>query len=170
MDLNAFFKISYGVYIITTRLEDKLNGMVATTVCQVTAEPVRMTLGISKDCYTHEVMQKTGLFGVSVLKQETQFPFIGNFGFKTGRTVDKFKGLSYEIGETGVPLLTDQSIAVFEGRVIESMDAGTHTIFLADALEARILAHSEPLTYDYYHNVIKGKSPKNAPTFIVNKA
>lgn len=170
MNLNAFFKITYGVYIITSRLEDKLNGMVATTVCQVTAEPVQMTLGISKESFTHEIIQKTGLFGVNALKQETDFPFIGHFGFKSGRTVDKLKDIGYEYGITGVPLLTDNSIAIFECKVIDSMDAGTHAIFLAEALDARILTHDKPLTYDYYHNVIKGKSPKNAPTFIVNKA
>lgn len=169
MDHNAFFKITYGLYIITSRFEDKLNGMVATTVCQVTSEPARITVGINKDCLTHEFIQKTGLFGVSALKQDTGFPFIGGFGFKSGRNVDKFKGITYETGATGIPLLTDQSVAVFEARVVDTMDAGTHTIFLADVLDARILSGDIPLTYDYYHTVIKGKSPKGAPTFILNK-
>ena len=170
MDLNSFFKITYGMYIITTKLHDKLNGMVATTVCQVTAEPIQMTLGINKESLTHEIIQKTGLVGVSALRQETDFNFIGSFGFKSGRDTDKLKDIGFEPGITGVPLLIDNTVAVFEGRVIDSMDAGTHTIFLAEAVEGRILTEEEPLTYEYYHKVIKGKSPKFAPTFIVNKA
>lgn len=170
MDLNAFFKITYGVYIITTRLEDKLNGMVATTFSQVTAEPVQMTLGINKESLTHEIIQKTGLIGVNALRQETAFNFIGNFGFKSGRITDKFKDIRFEPGTTGVPLLSENTVAVFEGRVIGSMDAGTHTIFLLEAVDARILTEEAPLTYEYYHKVIKGKSPKFAPTYIVNAA
>lgn len=170
MDLNAFFKITYGVYIITTRLEDKLNGMVATTFSQVTAEPVRMTLGINKESLTHEIIQKTGLAGINVLRQETDFNFIGNFGFKSGRITDKFKNIRFEPGTTGVPLLSENTVAFFEGRVIGSMDAGTHTIFLLEAVDARILTEEAPLTYEYYHKVIKGKSPKFAPTYIVNSA
>jgi ferric-chelate reductase [NAD(P)H] len=170
MDLNAFFKITYGVYILTTKLEDKLNGMVATAVCQVTAEPVQMTIAVNKESLTHEILLKTGLVGVSALRQETDFNFIGSFGFKSGRDVDKLKNIGFEPGITGVPLLTDNTVAVFESRVIGSMDAGSHTIFLAEAIEARILTEEEPLTYEYYHKVIKGKSPKFAPTFIVNKA
>jgi len=168
MDLNTFFKITYGVYIITTRLEDKLNGMVATTFCQVTAEPVRMTLGINKESLTHEIVQKTGFVGVNALSQETAFNFIGNFGFKSGHNTDKFKDVRFEPGTTGVPLLQDNTVAVFEGRVIGTMDAGTHTIFLLEAVDAKILSEVEPLTYEYYHKVIKGKSPKFAPTFVVN--
>lgn len=167
MELNAFFKITYGVYIITARLEDKLNGMVATTFSQVTAEPIRMTLGINKESLTHEIIQKTGLVGVNALRRETAFNFIGNFGFKSGRVMDKFRNVRYESGATGVPLLLENTVAVFEGRVIGSMDAGTHTIFLAEAADARILTEEEPLTYEYYHKVIKGKSPKFAPTYIV---
>lgn len=170
MDLNAFFKITYGLYIVTSRFEDKLNGMVATTVCQVTAEPIQMMLGLNKESLTHEFIQKTGFFGVSALRQQTDFNFIGGFGFKTGRNTDKFKGIGYESGINGVPLVTDNTVAVFEGRVINSMDAGTHTIFLAEAVDGRILTEEEPLTYEYYHKVLKGKSPKYAPTFVVNKA
>lgn len=170
MDLNAFFKITYGVYIITTKHDKKLNGMVATAVCQVTAEPVRMTLGINKESLTHEIISKTGIIGINALRQETDFNFIGGFGFKSGRDHDKLKGLEYETGITGVPLLTGNTVAVFESKVIGSIDAGTHTVFLADAIDGRILTAEKPLTYEYYHNVIKGKSPKSAPTFIVNKA
>jgi ferric-chelate reductase [NAD(P)H] len=170
MDLNAFFKITYGVYIITTKFENKLNGMVATAVCQVTAEPVQMTLGINKESLTHEIIMKTGYVGVNALRQDTEFNFIGNFGFKTGRSTNKLEGIGFTSGTTGVPLLVDNTVAVFEGRVIDKMDAGTHTIFLTEAVEAKTLTEELPLSYEYYHKVIKGKSPKFAPTFIVNKA
>ncbi len=169
MDLNSFFKITYGLYIITAKFKDKLNGMTATTVCQVTAEPVQLMIGINKESLTHEIIQKTGLFGINALRKDTEFNFIAKFGFRSGRDIDKFKGLIYEPGITGVPLLPNNSVATFEGKVIETMDAGTHTIFLAEALSGKITSEDEPLTYDYYHRVIKGKSPKYAPTSIVNK-
>jgi len=170
MDLNSFFKITYGLYIITAKSEDKLNGMAATTVCQVTAEPVKLMIGINKESLTHEIIQKTGYFGVNALKKNTEFAFIGNFGFKSGRDIDKFKNIKFEPGTTGVPLLPDYSVATFEGKVIDTLDAGTHTIFLALALNGKITSDEEPLTYDYYHRVIKGKSPGSAPTYIINRA
>ncbi len=170
MDLNAFFKITYGVYIITTKFEDKLNAMIATAVCQVTAEPVQMTLGINNESLTHELIMKSGYVGVGALRQATDFNFIGNFGFKSGRNIDKLQGIGFTSGTTGVPLVTDNTVAGFEGRVVDKMDAGTHTIFLIEAADARIFTEETPLSYEYYHKVIKGKSPKFAPTFIVNKS
>jgi len=166
MDLNSLFKISYGVYIITSRLEEKTNGMIATTVCQVTAEPVRVTIAINKNNFSHDMIEKSGVFGISVLSMEADFPFIGRFGFRSGRNVDKLQGVEYIRGKTGVPLVTEKCTAVFEGKVIDKLDAGTHTIFLGELVDASIIKDVEPITYNYYHTVIKGKTPVNASTYI----
>lgn len=162
---DALLKIVYGMYIVTSKHGEKLNGMIATTACQVTAEPMRMTVGINKESLTHGMIEASKSFGVSVLSTEADFSFIGRFGFKTGRDVEKLEGVHYVEGETGVPLVTDNAIAIMESRVIGSMDAGTHTIFLGEVVDARILSDKQAMTYDYYQNVIKGKSPKSAPTY-----
>lgn len=166
---DALLKIVYGMYVITSGADGKLNGMIATTACQVTAEPIRMTVTVSKDNFSHRLIEKSGVFGVSVLKRDTDFSFIGRFGFKSGRDFDKLENINYSIGQTGVPLISDNSIAIAESRILSSLDAGTHTIYLAEVIDARILSEEPALTYEYYHTVIKGKSPKNAPTFIAKK-
>lgn len=163
---DALLKIVYGMYVITSRLDEKLNGMIATTACQVTAEPIRMSVTVSKDNYSHRLIEESGVFGVSVLRQDTEFGFIGRFGFKTGQNTDKLENVNYTLGRTGVPLVTDNAIATAECRVISSHDAGSHTIFLAEVIDAKILSGEPALTYEYYHTVIKGKSPRNAPTYI----
>ena len=162
---DALLKIVYGMYIITSRSDEKLNGMIATTACQVTAEPMRMTVAIHKERLTHSLIVASKTFGVSVLSTDADMSFIGRFGFKSGRDTEKLDGINYVLGQTGVPLITDNTIAVIESRVIASMDAGTHTIFLGEVVDARILSEKTAMTYDYYQNVIKGKSPKNAPTY-----
>jgi ferric-chelate reductase [NAD(P)H] len=163
---DALLKIVYGMYVITSRAGEKMNGMIATTACQVTAEPVRMSVTVSKENFSHQLIEKTGVFGVNVLGRDTDFSFIGRFGFKSGRDFNKFENIAYSMGRTGVPLISDNAIAVAESRVISSLDAGSHTIFLAEVVDARILNNEPALTYEYYHTVIKGKSPKNAPTYI----
>ena len=163
---DALLKVVYGMYVITSKADEKLNGMIATTACQVTAEPIRMSVTVSKDNFSHRLIEKSGVFGVSVLRRDTDFSFIGRFGFKSGRDIDKLENVNYSIGLTGVPIISDNSVAVAESRVISSLDAGTHTIFLAEVVDARILCDEPALTYEYYHTVIKGKSPKNAPTYV----
>ena len=163
---DALLKIVYGMYVITSNADGNMNGMIATTACQVTAEPIRMTVTVSKNNFSHQLIVKSGVFGVSVLRRDTDFSFIGRFGFKSGRDFNKLENINFSIGQTGVPLISDNSIAVAECRVISSLDAGTHTIFLAEVVYARILSDEPALTYEYYHTVIKGKSPKNAPTYI----
>lgn len=166
---DALLKIVYGMYVISSGFDGKLNGMIATTACQVTAEPIRMTVTVSKDNYSHQLIEKSGVFGVSVLRRDTDFNFIGRFGFKSGLNSNKLENINYIIGQTGVPLITDNTIAIAESRIISSLDAGSHTIFLAEVVDARILSEEPALTYEYYHTVIKGKSPKNAPTYVAKK-
>jgi ferric-chelate reductase [NAD(P)H] len=111
------------------------------------------------------LIQKSGYFGVSVLDIKANLKYIANFGFKSGREVEKFKNFDYITGKTGVPLLKDHSIANFECKLLNSFDVGTHTIFLGEAIEADIISEEKPMTYDYYYNVVKGKSPSTAPTY-----
>ncbi|KPJ53074.1 High molecular weight rubredoxin [candidate division TA06 bacterium DG_24] len=157
--------LSYGLYVVTSRLDDKLNGQIANTVIQVTAEPPRIAVSISKDNLTHEYISRSGVFGVSILEESTPMKFVGLFGFKSGRDVDKLSQTVYQTGETGCPLVTENVLSVMDARVIDQTDVGTHTIFVGEVVSGEILKKGRPLTYAYYHETKKGKTAKNAPTY-----
>lgn len=161
----VFSHISYGLYVVTSCLRDKLNGQIVNTVLQVTSEPPRVAVIINKNNLTHEFILGSGAFGATVLDTSTPMTFIGLFGFKSGRTEDKLSKVQYILGTTGVPLITDHGISILEAKVIDQVDVGTHTLFVGDVVAAEVIRSGEPLTYAYYHTHLKGKSPKNAPTY-----
>jgi len=165
VDLTALFDWSYGLYIVSSHDGERLNGQIANACMQVTAEPPRVAVAISKNNLTHEYIVKSGQFGVSVLDESTPMKLIGLFGFKSGRDVDKLAMCKYKKGITGCPLVTDSVISVFEAKVIDQCDAGTHTIFVGQVVRAERLRKGKPLTYAHYHEVKKGKASKNAPTY-----
>jgi rubredoxin len=101
-----------------------------------------------------------------VLQRDTSLEFIGRFGFKSGRTLDKFAGLKVRRGRTGAPVIEDNSVAFLEAEVVSSLDCDTHTVFLGKVVDCDILSSSEPMTYAYYHEVKRGTSPKSAPTYV----
>lgn len=166
MNTKTVQKLSYGVYLISSKLDDKLNAQIANVVFQTTADPQMIAVCLNKNNLTYEFVSKSKIFAVSVLSQKTPFSFIGTFGFKSGRDINKFKEVHYKTGTTGAPIVTDNAVAFLEAAVIDQMCAGTHSIFLAKIIDSEILNDDIPMTYDYYHNVIKGKSPKNAPTYV----
>lgn len=167
MNLEAFFKISYGLYVVSSVKGNKLNGYVSNTVFQVTAEPAKFAIACSKNNYTADLIQQSCVFGVSALKKECRSEIIGTFGYKSGRDIEKFSGFQYRKGKTGTPLLIEDVLAWFECEVEQTIDVGTHLLFIGKVLDGDLLDSSgEPLTYSYYREVKKGKAPKNAPTFI----
>src|SRR5512137_2989745 len=165
LNRKAFENLSYGLYIVTSRNGDRLNGQIVNTVIQVTSEPPRVAVIINKKNLTHEFIAKSKVFGVSVLEEPAPMSFFGPFGFKSGRDVDKLAKVNFKKGSTGCPLITDHCLSVLEAEVIDRIDLGSHTIFVADVISSEVLKTGQPLTYHYYHNHLKGKSPKNAPTF-----
>ncbi len=166
MNQKTFHKISYGLYVVSSKKEGKLNGQIANTVFQVTSKPPVIAVSINKQNLTHEFIQKSKSFTISILSKETPMKFIGHFGFKSGRDLDKFKDINYKIGITDAPVVIENSIGYLEAELMNTIDAGTHTIFVGKVIDAEILNNSEPLTYDYYHQIKGGKSPKSAPTYI----
>jgi ferric-chelate reductase [NAD(P)H] len=166
MDLNALHKLSYGMYIVASHKGDKLNGQIANTVFQITSEPPTVAVSINKQNLTHEYIEDSKVFSVSVLCQLTPLPFIGGFGFKSGRDTDKLEGLKYKLGQTGSPILLDNTTAYLEAEVIQDVDAGTHTIFIGKVVAAEILTEEPCMTYEYYHKVKRGVTPKTAPSYI----
>lgn len=161
----CLFNLTYGLYVVTSCADGKGNGQIANTVFQVTAEPARIAVALNKENLTHEYVSRSGVFGVSVLDKETPMPFIGLFGFKSGRDVDKLAEVEHKEGSSGCPVVTENALAVIEARVVSTLDAGTHTIFVGDVVAGEVLRDGEPLTYACYRDVKKGKAPKTAPTY-----
>jgi flavin reductase (DIM6/NTAB) family NADH-FMN oxidoreductase RutF/rubredoxin len=166
MNLKALHSISYGLYVIGSRKGDRLNAQIANTVIQVSSQPPLISVCINKENLTHEYIKSSGAFSVSVLSQDTPLSFIGHFGFKSGREVDKLEGVNYKIGETQVPVVLDHALAYMEAKVTQEVDAGTHTDFIGQLVGAEVLRGGEPMTYAYYHQVKRGTTPKTAPSYI----
>jgi flavin reductase (DIM6/NTAB) family NADH-FMN oxidoreductase RutF/rubredoxin len=166
MNLKALYNLSYGLYIVSSRKGDRFNAQIANTVVQVTSEPPTISVCINKQNLTHEFITESKVLTASMLSQDTPLAFIGHFGFKSGREIDKFKDVNYRLGETKAPIVLDHSLAYLEARVINQVDVGTHTIFIGELVGADVLKEGQPMTYAYYHQVKRGTTPKTAPSYI----
>ena len=169
MNLKALHKLSYGLYIVTSTKENRLNGQIANSVFQITSEPPTIAVSINKNNLTWEFIKESGVFVVSVLCEDTPLSFIGHFGFKSGRDVDKFNELHYKIGQTQAPVVLDNTVSYIEAKVTKEMDVGTHTIFVGEIIDADILNEKTCMTYDYYQQVKRGTTPRTAPSYIEEK-
>lgn len=169
MDRAAFQKVSYGMYVICSRKQNQFNGQIANTVFQVSSEPPTIAVSINKQNYTHEFIRTSRKFSASILSQSAPMNFIGLFGFKSGRDINKFEDTKFKIGTTGVPIVLDHVIAYIETEVINEIDCGTHTIFIGKVIDSGMVNSEEPMTYAYYHEVKRGKSPKTAPTYTMEE-
>ena len=123
----------------------------------------------SQKKYTHELIVKSKVFSASVLDESAPMTFFGPFGFRSGRDFDKLSKVSFQEGITGCPLITEHALSVLDAEVIDQVDLGTHTVFIGNVVRSEVLNEGTPLTYQYYHKVLKGKSLPNAPTFEAKK-
>ena len=160
----ALLTIGYGLYVVSSRAGEKLNGLIANAVMQVSDEPSRIAASISRQSLTHEYITESGLFVVTALEQATPLQFIGTFGFRSGRDIDKFANVEHAEGTTGCPIVLDHALAALEARVLDDVDIGKHTIFIAEIVDARILQEGTPLTYEHYRREKRGLTPADAPT------
>jgi flavin reductase (DIM6/NTAB) family NADH-FMN oxidoreductase RutF/rubredoxin len=157
------------MYVIGSRKGDKLNGQIANTVFQITSEPPTIAVSINKNNLTYEFIKESKVFTASVLCQDTPLSFIGHFGFKSGRDIDKFEGINYRIGKMQAPVVIDNAVAYLEAKVTQEVDVGTHTIFIGELVDADVIAEKACMTYDYYHKVKRGTTPKAAPSYVEEK-
>lgn len=158
MNLNSLFKISYGLFVATAKYNNKDNGCITNTVIQVTNSPNRISMTLNKLNFTHDMIKNTGLFNVSVLTEKTSFELIKRFGFSSGKTVDKFEDFNnIKISENGLVYITESANAFISGKVFDSVDLGSHTMFFADVTDGEILSDENSVTYDYYFKNIKPK-------------
>ena len=164
MNMNVLRNLSYGVYVISALDGDRPTGCVANSVMQITSSPVTVALSMNHDNFTNSCIRKCGKFAVSILAVDSDPSLIGTFGFQSGKEIDKFAEIPYETKE-GLPVIPD-SCGYMVFKVIGETETSTHTIFLGELLDGDVFGTAEAMTYAYYHKVVKGKSPKNAPTYI----
>lgn len=162
MNQAALFKLTYGLFVITAHDEanQKDNGCIINTAMQVTDTPNRIVFGLNKANYTHDLIQREGIFNLSILSEEASFDLIRRFGFQSGRNVNKFEGFSdFRKAENGVPVITQGTNAYVCCRVKETYDIGTHTLFLSDITDMEVLNDVPSASYAYYHARIKPQPP-----------
>lgn len=163
MNSKIFHKITYGLYVVSSTREGKLNGQIANTVFQISSDPATVAISINKRNLTHEFIASSRVFSVSILSNSVPLDLIGHFGFKSGRDIDKYQSIAYKLGETGAPYLLENTLGYLEAEVISSIDVETHTIFIGKVKNAEIISEGEPMTYAYYQQIKRGMSPSTAP-------
>lgn len=161
MNNKALFKLSYGLYLLTAKEGDKINGCIINTVTQVTDTPTRVSIAVNKDTLTHDMLLRTGKCAVTALSVNTTFDLIKNFGFQSGKDTEKFTSYPYKLTAEGLPYLTGHACAYLVCHVTQTIDLDTHTLFIADVVDGDVLSEEDPLTYDFYHKNIK-PAPKEA--------
>jgi len=171
MDTKALFQLSYGLYVIGTELDGKTAGCVANTVAQITSDPLQIAVGLNKNNYTNEMIQKSGKLTVSILSKSADMNLIANFGFQSSRDADKFatSGQALVTDDQQVPYLAERTTGVLSAKVVQMLDCGTHTLFLCELVDAKVLSQEEPMTYAYYHSDVKPKKAPAATTAIGEK-
>lgn len=155
MDNKVMNQLSYGLFVLTAKDGDKDNGCIVNTAAQVTTTPNRIIVTVNKENYTHDMIKKTGEFNVSVLDESSTFDTFQHFGFQSGRDTDKFAEITFARAENGIAYLTKECNAYISGKVTDTIDLGTHTMFIADVTEGEVLSDKASATYAYYHANIK---------------
>ena len=165
MDNKALFNIGYGLYVLTTNYDNIDNGCIVNSVMQLTSNPLRIAVNVNKGNYTHELIKDSCVFNVSMLTTETPMYFFEHFGFQSGRTLNKFEKCPEAHRAVNhvlyIPKFTNAYIAC---RVVSSIDFGTHTMFVAEVLDAEVLSDKPSVTYDFYQKNIKPKPAVEKPS------
>lgn len=168
MEKQVLRKLSYGMYVISCKdINGKDVGCVVNTVMQITSKNPTIIVSINHDNYTNEAISRSNKFVVSILPTDIDKDIIGKFGYFPSRDIDKFEGINTK-ELNGIKYL-EKAVGVISCSVVNTMETETHTVFLASVDDGKILNDKSIMTYEYYHDILKGKSPKNAPTYIEEK-
>ena len=164
MDKLALTKLSYGMYVVCTKNGDNFCGCIANSAMQITSEPATIAVSINHNNYTNQRIKSNREFSLCVLGENVNPLIIGTFGFRSSKDYDKFANTKFFVKDS-LPICED-SCAYILCKLIDFVETSTHTIFVGEVFDSEIIKNDTPMTYSYYHNVIKGKSPKNAPTYM----
>ena len=158
MDAKAMFQLTYGLFVVTAHRNGKHNGCITNTAGQVTADPNRISLAVNKANYTHDMIKDSGKFTVSIISQDADFSLFKHFGFQSGRDVDKFVDFSdCKEATNGTLYITKGTNAYISAEVEQTIDLGTHTLFIARVTDMEVLSNTPSVTYTYYQEHIKPK-------------
>ena len=158
MNKKAMHNLSYGLFVLTTRIGEKDNGCIINTAAQVTSSPNRISITVNKDNLTHDMIRCSGAFNLSVLSEKAGFEIFRHFGFQSGRTADKFEGYTAcKRSANGLCYITGGTNTFFSARVEQTIDLGTHTMFIASVEDMEVLSADPSATYAYYQASIKPK-------------
>lgn len=163
----AFRALSYGVYILSTWDDGRPTGCTVNSVMQITSSPATIAVSVNKNNYTHKCIEDSKRFAVSILHEQSDPSIIGTFGFSSGKDTNKFEKVDYDV--KGMMPVVKNAAAYIVCEVEKTLETNTHTVFLGKVTDADVLENKPPMTYAYYHNVVKGKTAKNAPTYIEEK-
>ncbi len=160
MNEKIFYKLSYGLYVVGAAKEGRFNGQIANTVFQISSAPLTVGICLNQKNLTNEFVKAGNVFSVSVLPESATLPFIGHFGFKSGRDLAKYQNISFKPGVTGAPVLLEQTVGYLEAEVIKAVEVATHTLFVGKVKGAEVLNDEQPMTYAFYHQLKQGlKAP-----------
>lgn len=157
--------ITYGMYIIASKSNDQLAGCVINTCNQVTSEDNIIAINVNKNNYTNQIIRESKTFSLAILEEDAPKDLITNFGYKTSKDFNKFANINYEI-VNDIPIIKEGVTSYLICEVVDIIDVNTHDIFLAKVVDGEKINDHTPMTYKYYHEVFKGSSPKNAPTYV----
>lgn len=158
MDKKAMYKLSYGLFVLTARESEKDNGCIINTAIQAASEPNQLSICVNKANYTHDMIERTGKFTVSVLSQNAQFELFKHFGFQSGRDTNKFESFrKCTRGENGIYYITEGTNAYISVTVNKTENLGSHTMFIGEITDMEVLSDFASVTYEYYQNNIKPK-------------
>lgn len=162
MNKKAMYNLTYGLFVLTTRIGDKDNGCIINTAGQVTSTPNRISITVNKENLTHDMIRYSGVFNLSVLSEKAGFDVFRHFGFQSGRAGDKFDGYAAcKRSANGLSYITEGTNAFISAKVEQTIDLGTHTMFIASVEDMEVLSADASATYAYYQSSIKPKPEKN---------
>ena len=161
MDRKAMYKLSYGLFILTAKEAEKDNGCIINTAIQAASEPNQLSICVNKANYTHDMIQRTGKFTVSVLSQKAQFELFKHFGFQSGRDTNKFEAFEQcARGTNGIYYITEGTNAYISVTVTKTEDLGSHTMFIGEITDMEVLSNVPSVAYAYKmkYDAIKKKA------------
>ena len=163
MDNKAMYKLSYGLFVLTTKSGDRVNGCITNTAIQVASEPNQISFAVNKANFTHDLVMESKKANISVISEAASFDLFKHFGFQSGKTVNKFEAfVDYALAENGIPYITKGTNAYFSIDVTQTVDLGSHTLFIGIPTDMVVLSDVPSATYAYYQDNIKPK-PASAP-------
>lgn len=157
MNSKALFQLSYGLYVAASKFDKKMNGCIVNTVMQVTSDPLQIAVTVNKQNLTCEIIQKSGILSLSVLSETSPFSLFQHFGFRSGRETDKFVNYPFAMTKQELPYLTEHTTAFMDCKVTNTVDLGTHMLFICLVNDCDVTSSEKAMTYSFYHEFVKPK-------------